>query len=243
MSICNWPGCLVPLVYGGRGRPPEYCPEHAAASKQALDKARPGGGRTRKRYDGCCLDAQAAKVRAYGTRTIRYQDWREGPLYEPYTAVVRVGSAHVKSANVRVCAQHQQYRAWYGRSRKRSLAQASERRAERNDPALTEVKTSGRFRLTMGRPDDFIVPTRRAELTPAGAKVGYDAKLEAMAREWLAWAPNGQKRHDVVTIAEPEPLYDIGYWRDKCADGRRWHKTEAFRYSPEMNRGAGWCAK
>lgn len=240
MDLCKWPGCLVPLVYSGRGRPPEYCPEHAKASRKRTDKARPDR-RTRKHYDGCCLDAQAAKVRAYGVRVIRYQDW-DSRLYELYTVVARVGSALVKAASVRVCGQHQQYRAWYGRSRKRDLAQASERRAERNDPGLTEVKTSGGFRLTMGHPDDFIVPTRRAELTPAGVKVGYDARLEAMAREWLAWAPNVHERHDGLAITEAEPLYDLGYWRDKCADGRRRHKTEGFRYSPEMNRGAGWCA-
>jgi hypothetical protein len=75
VSNCNWSGCLVPLAYGGRGRPPEYCPEHAGASKQALDKARPDYGRARKRYDGCCLDAHAAGVRSYGAQTVRYQDW------------------------------------------------------------------------------------------------------------------------------------------------------------------------
>lgn len=152
------------------------------------------------------------------------------------------GGAQVKAANVRTCAQHQQYRAWYGRTRRRLLAQQSEARAERNDPQLTEVKTSKAFRLTMNNPDDFIVPTQRAERTPAGAKVGYDAKLEAMARQYLAFAPDLRRPADRI-VAEPEPLYNIGYWREKCAEGRRWHKREVFGYPPEMNRGAGWCAK
>jgi hypothetical protein len=255
LDQCKWPGCLVPLVYGGRGRPPEYCAEHAQASKRALDKARPDYGRTRKRYDACCLDAQAAKVRAYGTQVIRYQDWAEEPRYELYTAVVRVGSAHVKTAKVRVCMQHSQWRAFYRLERLGDMADDSEARAEVNDPQLTEVKLSGRFRLRMGRPDDYLVPdpSMQIEVPSSGVgwdgiwkpavKSGYDAKLEAETRRHLALAPAEQKPWFEPTIAEPEPDPLIGYWRDKCAEGRRWHKTDRFRYAPEMNRGAGWCAK
>jgi hypothetical protein len=218
MEQCSWPGCGIPVTYSGRGRPPKYCPDHAKASKQRSDKRRPDSGHARKRYPQCCLDAQAARVRTYG------------------------GGAHVKPASVRTCAQHQQWRAFYGRGRERFIAQQSEARAERNNPQLVEVKTSKAFRLTMGNPDDYIVTTRTVVRTSAGAKVGYDAELEAMARQWLASAPNGRERDDDVAIIETCPP-DIGYWQEKCANGRRWHKSDAFRYPPEMNRGAGWCAK
>jgi hypothetical protein len=185
VNNCQWAGCRTPIAYSGRGRPPKYCPDHARASKQRADKARPDYGKTRKRYPQCCLDAQAAKVRAYGAQTVRYQDW-DSRRYELYTVVARVGGAHVKSANVRVCAQHQQWRAFYARSRKRFLAQQSEARAEKNDPQLVELKRSKAFRLTMNHPDDYIVPTQRVERTPAGAKVGYDAELERKTMAWLA---------------------------------------------------------
>lgn len=124
-------------------------------------------------------------VGTYGAETVRYQDW-DSRRWEFYTVVARVSGAHVKPANVRTCPQHTQWRAFYGRSRKRFLAQRSELRAEKNDPQLVEVKASKAFRLTMGDPDDYIVPTRRVERTPAGAKVGYDGALERQAREWLA---------------------------------------------------------
>jgi hypothetical protein len=150
-----------------------------------LDKRRPDSGHTRKRYPQCCVDAQAAGVRTYGAQTVRYQLW-DSKLYQLYTRVARVGGAHVRSASVRTCAQHQQWRAWYGRSRKRYLAQQSELRAEKNDPQLVEIKQSKAFRLTIGNPDDYVVPTRTVERTPAGVKVGYDARLERMAMEWLA---------------------------------------------------------
>lgn len=182
-------------------------------------------------------------MRASGTETIRYQDWRDGPFYELYICVVRVGSAHIKAANVRVCMQMSQWRAGDYRARMRHQARKSEARAEKNDPQLTEVKLSGKFRLTMGRPDDYIVTTRRAELTKAGAKLGYDAKLEAEARRYLALAPDRRERpwfEPRIDDPDPDPL--IGRWRDRCAEGRRWHKTEAFRYPAEMNRGGGWCA-
>lgn len=214
---CSWEGCETAVIYSGRGRPPKYCPEHAKASKQRSDKRRPDSGHTRKRYPQCCLDAHAAGVRTYGA------------------------SARVRSASVRTCQQHQQWRAFYGRGRHQFQAQQSEARAERNNPQLVEIKTSKAFRLTMGKPDDYIVPTQRVKWTDAKAKVGYDKELEEIARKWLASAPNGRERDD-ITITEPDPP-DIGYWRKKCADGRRWHKSDAFRYPPEMNRGAGWCAK
>jgi len=162
MDTCQWAGCGIPIAYSGRGQPPKYCPEHAKASKRRADKARPDYGKTRKRYPQCCLDAQAARVRTYGR------------------------GARVRSANVRACMQHQQWRAFYARSRKRFLAQQSEQRAEKNDSQLVKIKRSKAFRLTMKDPDDYIVPTRRVERTPAGAKVGYDAELERLARDWLA---------------------------------------------------------
>ena len=177
-------------------------------------------------------------MRASGVEVIRYPDWLEAPFYEIYECVARVGSAHIKAANVRVCSQCQQWRAADRRNRLRYKARQSEARAEKNDPQLTEVKLSGKFRLTMGKPDDYIVTTRRAELTPACAKVGYDAGIEAKARRYLALAPDTEKRPWFQPeIADPELPADLGYWRDKCAEGRRWHKAEAFEYPPEMNRG------
>ena len=100
MNYCGWAGCGIPLAYKGRGRPPEYCPEHAAESKRRADNARPDYGRIRKRYPQCCLDAKAAGVRAYGSETISYPayaNWREVPPDAPfryfvsYTRVVKVG--------------------------------------------------------------------------------------------------------------------------------------------------------
>jgi hypothetical protein len=219
MERCSWAGCGIPVTYSGRGRPPKYCPDHAKASKQRSDKARPGSGHARKRYPQCCLDAQAARVR------------------------------------VRTCAQHQQWRAFYGRSRKGYQTQSSELRAEDNDPSwLGEIWQSQAYRITVNHPDDYLVPDPGMEIeVPAEtckwcgawlppAKSGYDAELETMTRRYLALAPNGKERDDDVTIIEPDPP-DIGYWQKKCADGRRRHKSDAFRYPPEMNRGAGWCAK
>jgi hypothetical protein len=103
-GICSWDGCGTPVAYSGRGRPPKYCPEHASASKRRADRAPPDYGRVRKRYLQCCLDAQAAKVRAYK------------------------GGALVKPTKVRACAQHQQWQAFYGRTRTRFLVQSSELR-------------------------------------------------------------------------------------------------------------------
>ena len=183
---CQWSGCLVPLVYNGRGQPPKYCPEHAKESKLALDRARPDYGKTRKRYPQCCVDAQTAGVRAYGSETIRYQDWRETPFYELYIRTVRVGSAHIKSANVRVCAQHSQWRAFHRQSRLQLLVEKSEARGEKNDPLLYEIKESGAFRLTLKNPNDYMVRDNPLELTKAGVKVGYDADLERETRAWLA---------------------------------------------------------
>jgi len=255
MNYCGWAGCGIPLTYKGRGRPPEYCPEHAEANTKRLNKARPGGGHERKSYPPCCLDAQAAKVRAYGMRVIRYQDWRKGPLYELYKRVVRVGSALVKAANVRVCGQHQQWRAFYRLGRGQFLAVEAELRAEDNSDQLAEIWASERFRITASNPDGYFTPDPSMQIeVPSGgvgwdgiplpsAKSGYDAQREAETRQYLALAPNGQSKvsADRGEANEPDPL--IAYWRDRCAEGRRWHKEEAFRYPPEMNRGAGWCAK
>jgi hypothetical protein len=226
------------------GRPPEYCPEHARASRKRSDKARPGGGHTRKSYPPCCLDAQAAKVRASGTGTIRYQDWRKGPLYELYTRVVRVGSAHVKAANVRVCDQHQKWHAFRRLSRGEFLDVEAELREEKNDPqGLAEVWASERFRITASNPDGYMPPdpslqievpswgVGRDEIPFPSTKSGYDAEAEAETRRYLALAPNGKKRTADSTITAPAPVRDFGYWRDKCAEGRRWHKTEPFRYA------------
>jgi hypothetical protein len=69
---CKWPGCLVPLVYSGRGRPPEYCPEHAAESKRLANKA--WRDRPAKAMPPCCRDARLANPR----RRIcpQHQQWR-----------------------------------------------------------------------------------------------------------------------------------------------------------------------
>src|SRR6266852_5776802 len=115
MERCSWDGCQTPITYGGQGARRKYCPEHSKASKKRSDKRRPDSGHTRKLYPRCCLDAHAAGVRTYGAKTIRYQGW-DSKLYQPYTVVARVGAAYVKSANVRVCPQHTQWRAFYGRS-------------------------------------------------------------------------------------------------------------------------------
>ena len=81
------------------------------------------------------------------------------------------------------------------------------------------------------------------ESTRPGVKSGLDAKQEAETRRYLALAPDKEKPWYEPSIAEPEPPSDLGYWRDKCAEGRRWHKNKEFRYAPEMNRGGEWCAK
>ena len=215
------------MPYGGRGRPPEYCPEHARANTRRLNKARPGGGHKRKSYPLCCLDAQAAKVRAYK------------------------GGRLVKTANVRVCEQHQQWRAWY----RLDMTEEADKRAEANDDDLAEVIRSHRFRLTFDHPDGYFIPDPEIQvevpvddigwedIPMPSAISGYDAKVERMTRRYLAAAPLMFVPAKVPGENEPLPPLGIGDWRDRCAEGRRWHKTEAFRYSPEMNRGGGWCAK
>ena len=197
MNYCGWAGCGIPLVYNGRGRPPKYCPEHAAESKRRADNARPDYGRIRKRYSQCCLDAKAAGVRTSGTKTIRVHNCWNHYLGKFYTRVARVGSAHIKSANVRTCEQHRQWQTYYTLSRKRDLARQSEARAEKNDSELVEIKESGRFRLTMGNPDDYYVPDPRMVIEqpspglgwfgipiPA-VKSGYDVEIERKTRDFL----------------------------------------------------------
>jgi len=71
--------------------------------------------------------------------------------------------------------------------------------------------------------------------------------LECAAGRLYARGDGGRRqrrgRDPAGPAVDPDQPLDIGYWRDKCAERRRWHKTEAFRYPPEMNRGGGWCAK
>ena len=226
---CNWNGCGISLVYSGRGRPPEYCPEHAKASRKRTDKGRPDR-RSRKQYPQCCLDAQAAKVRAYK------------------------GGARVKAANVRTCAQHQQWRAWYGRDRRGFLAERAEEIAEESNLQVVEYKLTGAFRLSMHHPDNYFIPDPPLgiewpsprlgwdDIPIPAVKSGYDAEVEAMTRRYLLLSPKRQAHAKSDTANEPAAPLDLGYWRDKCAERRRWHTSEAFRYPPEVNRGAGWCA-
>src|SRR6266566_697951 len=227
MTACQYPGCLVELPPRiGRGGRFKRCPEHAKARKREQDKARPKGGRIRKTYPQCCLDAQAAKVRAYK------------------------GGTAVKAANVRKCAQHRDWRIWY----RLDLAEEAEKSAEDNDDDLADIVWSQRFRITPNHPDNYLIPDpeMQVEVPVEGigwddiplpsAISGYDVKAERMTRRYLALAPDRQAKKAVAPNT-PEPSSDLGYWRDKCAEGRKWHKTDAFLYPPEMNRGAGWCAK
>ena len=183
---------------------------------------------------------------AYGSETISYlayANWREVPPDAPfryfvsYTRVVKVGSAHIKSANVRVCAQHKQWRAFYYRARVQALGIKSMLRGEANNPLLAEIHETGAFRTTVNHPDDYVIPDRPAELTSAGVTVGYDTKIETKTRRYLASAPNREKPARDTAITETDNDPSIGYWQQKCAEGRKWHKSERFSYPYEMNRG------
>ena len=81
MTACSYPGCLAELPSRkGRGRPGEYCPEHARARKREKDKARRINSRKPETiYEGilfpCCIDWQKSG-RANRTICPQHKQWR-----------------------------------------------------------------------------------------------------------------------------------------------------------------------
>lgn len=206
--------CGKQLDYGGRGRPPKYCPAHAKASKRRLDRARPNGGRIRKEYPKCCRDAQAAGVEAYGREAITYQDWVTYRLvtqhwnvvyYEPPIEHALVSGAHVRKTKARTCAQHAQFTQQKRQSRMQALSEQAAIRDEKAslqvaiwgdnpmpvmwtlaDAVASDVSESYRVGNTAS-PDEYMPADNGLEtLAGSGSKSGYDAETEEQARRYLA---------------------------------------------------------
>ena len=90
MSACRYPGCTVELpTRKGRGRPAEYCAEHANERKRDQDKARRINSREAQTIDEnsyqCCVDYRKA---GNANRRIcpQHKTWRDFVRYSsvPY---------------------------------------------------------------------------------------------------------------------------------------------------------------
>jgi hypothetical protein len=95
MSTCRHPGCTAELPTRiGRGRPAEFCAEHAEARKRDQDKTRRINSREAKIIDEnsyqCCIDYRKA---GNANRRIcpQHKTWRDFVRYsfDPYRSSIR----------------------------------------------------------------------------------------------------------------------------------------------------------
>lgn len=226
--LCQHPGCLTELPpRKGRGRQTERCPEHVKARKAEQNKAKYERDKARilsekpetiyeERIPQCCLD------------------WRKAGR-----------------PNRKTCPQHKTWRAFIRQSRDfyRTSIRLNGYSTGQDYDTVVSLITSNRGVRVHADPDSWKPVTREDKAQDKALAEWIDKGMQDAAEMKEIYANQAARRlshvgqHDAppfAATAPPPP--DIAYWQKVCADRRRWHKSAAFRYPPEMNRGGDWVA-
>ncbi len=234
MATCGYPGCLEELPPRvGRGRSAEFCQKHAKERKRDQDKA---AYKRRK----------AARINSDKPETIYEEripqcclDWRKAGR-----------------SNRRTCPQHKTWNAFIRYSRdfyRTSIRLNGESTGQDLDTIISLFATNRGARVSAD-PDSWKPITREDKAQDKALADWIDAGSLDAAETQEIYANEAAKRRYpppastvpdgtaatayIATLPYPPP--DLTSWRDRCAEGRRWHKTDAFLYPPEMNRGGDW---